>query len=202
MRIKLTHKAGKQFVALPKQLQKARDSRRKSDLLKIKVAFENFYNDNDCYPSADVLENCGGKSPSNHELSPYLQNIPCDPADGSHYLYAPYDKTGGSNTCDGFRVWTNLEEDNDPVVAKLNCDGATGCGAYEYFEDSLGNDALEYNYGVSEGVPVSTGNTEHDQDVGYCCEGVCNAWVEGSGQCNDGPYTDYDTCVSDSSCTE
>ncbi|PJC43574.1 MAG: hypothetical protein CO039_03230, partial [Candidatus Pacebacteria bacterium CG_4_9_14_0_2_um_filter_34_50] len=79
------------LLLTPRQLEKARDGQRKSDLQKIKIAFEDYYNDNGCYPSADVLHNCGGVSPSDHELSPYLQNIPCDPKDQSYYLYLPFD---------------------------------------------------------------------------------------------------------------
>ncbi len=190
------------LTMLPKQMQKARDATRKSDLQKIKRAFEHYYNDNGCYPASDVLENCGGKSPVKHSLSPYLQDIPCDPSDGSYYLYAPYDKQGGSNTCDGYRVWTKLEEDDDPEISNLNCDGSYGCGAFEYFEDTLGETAYEYDYGVSEGVPVATSNNDYIYDTGYCCAGVCNAWTRGSGSCNDGPYRTYDDCVNDSICTE
>ncbi|NCO11973.1 prepilin-type N-terminal cleavage/methylation domain-containing protein, partial [Candidatus Pacearchaeota archaeon] len=86
------------LLLTPRQLEKARDGQRKSDLQKIKIAFEDYYNDNGCYPSADVLHNCGGVSPSDHELSPYLQNIPCDPKDQSYYLYLPFDNSSGPGT--------------------------------------------------------------------------------------------------------
>ncbi|MBD3279271.1 MAG: hypothetical protein GF390_01005, partial [Candidatus Pacebacteria bacterium] len=37
-------------LSIPRQLGRARDSQRKSDLEKIKVAFEDYYNDHHCYP--------------------------------------------------------------------------------------------------------------------------------------------------------
>ena len=199
------------ITMLPRQLEKARDSERKSDLQKIKVAFENYYNDNGCYPSLVdangtpiVLQNCGGVSPASHELSPYLQNIPCDPQNEKYYLYAPYDNTGGSGTCDGFRVWANLEKDDDPVITALHCESASGCGAFDIFggpPENLGAEASEYNYGVSEGVPVFTGDPDTYLDNGFCCAGVCNAWSSGSGACADEPYGSYDECVASSACS-
>ncbi|MCB9813499.1 MAG: prepilin-type N-terminal cleavage/methylation domain-containing protein [Pseudomonadales bacterium] len=187
---------------LPKQLEKARDSERKSDLQKIKIAFENYHNDNGCYPPANVLNNCGGTSPANHELSPYLQNIPCDPKDEKPYLYLPYDKNGGANTCDGYRVWANLEKNDDPSIVLLNCAGGSGCGAYAFFASTLGDEASEYNYGVSEGVPVSTGEQAITLTSGYCCAGSCNEWNIDTGVCADGPYPSYQDCVDISYCND
>lgn len=193
------------LTLVPQQLAKARDGERKSDLQKIKIAFENYHNDNGCYPPSTVLQNCGGSSPLEHELSPYLQDIPCDPKDESYYLYLPYDSTGGAGTCDGFRVWSKLEKTDDPVITSLSCNGATGCGAFAYFEAEIGNDAIGYNYGVSEGVPVLAGAFEEiinpGLENGYCCSGVCNVWSSGEGYCPDGPYVDVAECVAVSSCT-
>jgi type II secretory pathway pseudopilin PulG len=196
------------LTMLPRQLEKSRDSERKSDLQKIKIAFEHYYSDNGCYPSASVLENCGGESPLVHELSPYLQDIPCDPQNGKYYLYLPFDSTGGAGTCDGYRVWSNLENNTDPTISTLKCDGATACGAFNYFEATLGEEALEYNYGVSEGVSVLAGDYEEtttpgfDLDSGYCCGGVCNIWSIGQGACTEGPYETRNDCIVMSSCSE
>ncbi|MBU0975100.1 prepilin-type N-terminal cleavage/methylation domain-containing protein [Patescibacteria group bacterium] len=185
---------------VPRQLEKARDGERKSDLQKIKIAFEDYYNDNGCYPSATVLQNCGGVSPSSHELSPYLQQIPCDPRDDSYYLYLPFDNSGGAGTCDGFRVWANLEKNDDSVITDLKCDGAIGCGAFEYFALEIGMIAVQYNYGVSEGVPVATGN--YAGSVASCCSGVCNVYIFGiSSPCADGPYVNWQACIDNSVCT-
>jgi prepilin-type N-terminal cleavage/methylation domain-containing protein len=42
------------FLSLTKQTARSRDAERKSDLERIKVAFEDYYNDNSCYPPPDV----------------------------------------------------------------------------------------------------------------------------------------------------
>ena len=193
------------LLMLPRQLEKVRDGQRKSDLQKIKIAFEHYYNDNGCYPSAAVLENCRGINPPVHELSPYLQDIPCDPLDESYYLYAPFDISGGEGTCNGYRVWADLEENFDPEIGDLNCNGATACGASSIFEVSLGDDSWDYNYGISEGVPVLYGEfipveNAEIQSGEFCCGGVCNVWDTNQGYCSDGPYASYQECVDMSAC--
>jgi type II secretory pathway pseudopilin PulG len=184
---------------LPRQLEKARDAQRKSDLSEIKVAFENYYSDNDCYPPPEILENCGGT-----QLSPYLNQIPCDPADKSYYLYAPEGKA-----CPGYyRVFSRLERKSDPVIPSLSCQGPGGCGAWQYFQAKLGLAANDYNYGVSEGVPVYMGEGG-TLDSGYCCSNIlndddCKFWEkeDPEGQCTVGPYASYDHCIASTICVE
>lgn len=179
------------ITQLPQQVTKARDGRRKSDLQKIKIAFENYYSDNDCYPDPDILDNCGGS-----DLSPYLASIPCDPQTGEKYLYAPEEGT----SCPGhYRVYADLEVDTDPVIAELGCNVAGGCGAYTFFgtDPEIGSDAYAYNYGVSEGVPVlvTEGNTP-PLTSGWCCaNGNCDSWNQNTGICSSGIiFPDYATC--------
>lgn len=165
---------------LPQQISKGRDGRRKSDLQKIKIAFENYYSDNDCYPPPEILDNCGSA-----DLSPYLASIPCDPQNKSKYLYAP---EGGS--CPHYyRVFSNLEVDIDPVIEQLGCHTASGCGAFSYFGLTYGQGIRDYNYGVSEGVPVYiTETTAPPGTVGFCCSGPgdqCNGWNLDDGVCAD-----------------
>lgn len=50
------------------------DAVRKSDLAKLKTAFEEYYTDHECYPDSTVLSQCGSNI-----LNPYLNEIPCDP---------------------------------------------------------------------------------------------------------------------------
>lgn len=118
-----------------RQLSKGRDGRRKSDLEKIKVAFEDYYNDNNCYPDTTVLNNCDGDT-----FRPYLDTIPCDPANKEPYLYVASD--GG--LCKGYKLLAKLENTDDPDIASIGCDEETGCG----YTDP------DYNYGVSQGVGV------------------------------------------------
>lgn len=130
---------------LPQQISKGRDGRRKSDLQKIKIAFEDYFSDNDCYPPPEILDNCGSA-----DFEPYMSIVLCDPHTKTKYLYAPE-----TTACPhSYRVFANLERDTDPVVGELGCDTENGCGAYAFFGGELGVVALEYNYGISQGVPV------------------------------------------------
>jgi prepilin-type N-terminal cleavage/methylation domain-containing protein len=113
--------------------QKSRDATRKGDLQKIKVAFEDYYNDNNCYPPSTALDLCGGTS-----LAPYLPTIPCDPMTQTPYLYVPL-----ASACSGYRVHAALENESDPAIAGNECDTEQGCGYGE-----------EYNYGIAAGTTV------------------------------------------------
>lgn len=116
------------------QLEKARDARRKSDLDRIKKAFEEYYNDHNCYPDPSILNNCGG-----NELAPYIAAIPCDPVTKQPYFYLPL----AGNQCGGYRLLTKLENEDDPFIRQAECDDECGCGY-----------GSGYNYGVSSGVKL------------------------------------------------
>jgi type II secretory pathway pseudopilin PulG len=122
------------LLSLRTQVSRGRDAERKTDLERIKVAFEDYYNDNNCYPGEGVLEHC-----ESADLQPYLQSIPCDPLDGQPYLYVPL----SSDNCEGYRVYTGLEATGDPSIEEVGCDQEDGCGY-----------GADYNYGISSGVAV------------------------------------------------
>ncbi|MEA2056738.1 MAG: hypothetical protein U9O78_03480 [Patescibacteria group bacterium] len=116
-----------------KQLAKAHDVERKDDLEKLKIAFEDYYNDNSCYPAPEVLLDCNQDT-----LAPYINEIPCDPQTGESYrFFSLY-----GNTCRGYKILTNLEVDRDPAIERIGCDFELGCGWDEF---------PEYNYGIAMG---------------------------------------------------
>lgn len=119
------------------QMNRARDADRKSDLEKIKIVFEDYYNDNSCYPPETILNNCEGD-----ELQPYLDKIPCDPSTKDPYLYQP---VPGAE-CSGYRLYAQLAATDDPAIARVGCSGPDGCGV-----------GSGYNYGISSGVPLGGG---------------------------------------------
>lgn len=99
-------------------VNKARDSRRKKDLSRIRVAFEEYYNDKGCYPNnvepdklRDALnndENCG----KNFVFGKWLKPWPCDPS-GKHYEVL----TGYDDNCPKwFKIRTTLENKSDPSI--------------------------------------------------------------------------------------
>ncbi len=161
------------FTALPNQLRRSRDAQRKKDLATIKIAFEDFYNDQGQYPESDILLNCDSE-----EFMPYLQKVPCDPLNEQPYIYAPYpspvDRSGG------YRVFAPLESYSDQIISALNCEG--GCGL-DQSQVPVGSTspATAYNYGVSQGVPVSykdpVGGEGNGSIILHRCEGgvLCNS---------------------------
>jgi type IV pilus assembly protein PilA len=75
------------------QIFKGYDSRRKSDLQKIKIALESYYSDHDCYPDfrkTGVLDDRGNPSYlcESDFLKPYLAILPCDPNSKKPYTIA------------------------------------------------------------------------------------------------------------------
>jgi len=82
-------------------LSRAKDARTKKNIHQLKIAFEEYYNDNYCYPPAewfDAVDDC-----NSDQFSPYINRIKCDPKTNLPY-FIEYDDTG----CDWFKIYTNL----------------------------------------------------------------------------------------------
>src|SRR4030042_5690173 len=70
------------------QLQKAYDSRRKSDLAKLKIMLENYYNDNGCFPTvADWQSAACDSKPA--FMPGYTDLFYCDPETKARHQYEP-----------------------------------------------------------------------------------------------------------------
>lgn len=110
------------------QLAKGRDGKRKADLNKIQKALEDYMNDEDCYPS-DF--SCSAS------FTPYLKQVPCDPINNDNFNYF-YSYDDGTTCKKWYKIYTKLENINDPIIAKVGCAPPVGCGP-------SGN----YNYWVS-----------------------------------------------------
>ena len=157
------------MFAMRNQTARGNDAKRKADLENIKISFEDYYNDNDCYPPETTLDVCGDES-----FQPYLNKIPCDPQSGDPYAYEPV------SGCGGYRAYTVLEDSNDPVIEKIGCNGLEGCGAAS---------GVEYNYGIAIGVDLYGGGAIGGSLPSpspsplwvYACDssGVCNQFEEG-----------------------
>lgn len=123
---------------LTNNLAKSRDGKRKADIDRIKIAFEDYYGDQNTFPPETILSNCGSD-----EFKPYLPNIPCDPKTKKPYCYIYDTDNGGQN----YRILSSLEYEDDPIIEELNCHNE---GVYCGFEDEctpLGYS--RFNYGVS-----------------------------------------------------
>jgi len=202
------------FRSFGKDISRSRDAERKSDLAEIKLAFEDYYNDHQTYPPEEYLADCDGDS-----LQPYLRAVPCDPVTGEPYLYIPFPGNGDNSR--GYRVLSILEDDSDPIIAKLGCQN--GCGVPEDRPEFP--NSSDYVYGIAEGVALSPGNSTNptlpasvtftpgvDPNVYcethpcYCCASSsfstdqdCNIWVQGN-NCDMGPYTTLSQCYRETPC--
>lgn len=132
---------------LMNNLGKSRDGKRKADLDRIKIAFEEYYVDEGAYPPEDILEDCGGET-----LKPYLSTIPCDPRTKRPYCYIYDADYNGQN----YRLLSSLEVNTDPIIANLGCnDPDEYCG----FETNCTAYGSRFNYGVaSSNVLVNSEN--------------------------------------------
>ncbi|OPZ89673.1 MAG: Bacterial type II secretion system protein G [Firmicutes bacterium ADurb.Bin419] len=142
------------------QINKANDSRRKKDLNRIKIAFEDYYNDNNCYPTQDLIDeltnasNCG----DDEMFSPWLRNWPCDPVSKEPYRIVIEEST--DDCPDWFKIYANLENRNDNDIPE---------GWYSEGNDILlsgGYSIDNVNYGTS-----ST-NVSWFEDT-FVCSGPC-----------------------------
>lgn len=95
---------------------RARDARRKKDIGRIKVAFEEYYNDKGCYPSKGIVSTLMSKSNCGSNIfSPWLSSWPCDP-NGSPYQIAVESFLVGDGCPKWYKVLTELENKSDSGI--------------------------------------------------------------------------------------
>jgi len=96
-------------------MNKARDAQRKKDLARIKIAFEEYFNDKGCYPDGDMVEQLMTKSNCDTTVfKPWLSSWLCDP-NGTPYKVLIENYTDGY--CPKwFKVLTNLENKEDKSI--------------------------------------------------------------------------------------
>lgn len=146
------------------QIDKAHDTKRKSELSLFRKAVEDYYNDKGCYPKPEevcypgadngdpVLANpcfiCGREERS-PTLSPYLKAIPCDPQHPTRkYLY----QTDGSSCPKWYRLYSKFSQNQDLDSDASGCHKG-GCGQPLTYG---------YDYGVSSpNIDLEVSNRFH-----------------------------------------
>lgn len=104
------------------QIFKGYDSVRKADLNKLRIAFENYYEDHLCYPTFPIdpvtgryTYTCGGAN-----LKPYLDAMPCDPNTGLPYdIYVDLSLASEKNCPTNFAIYSTLTNLFDPAGSKI-----------------------------------------------------------------------------------
>lgn len=148
------------------QVNKGKDARRKKDLARIKVAFEEYYNDKMCYPRQDFID---GLDCNSRDFAPYLNTWPCDP-DGVKYQIFIDDE----NQCPRYyRVYGKLQWKDD--VQALNCDYGVSSSNVDWKDFP---DEYETECGVvveEDVIPTS---------IPACCDLTDCHTLPGGGSCN------------------
>lgn len=89
------------------------DTRRKRDLARISVSFEDYYNDNGCYPNQTMIDELMSQTNCNSGIfSPWMNSWPCDPE--SRQPYATVIET--TDCPDWYKIYTNLNNHNDSDI--------------------------------------------------------------------------------------
>jgi len=115
-------------VVFPKQIVKARDSVRKSNIRRVVSAIEEIYQDTGCYPIS--IPFCTN-SLTNGSLT-ILDKIPCDPETKNSYVYVPE-----TSSCPKwFQLYGILENTSDSIIDRVGC--RNGCGPQ-----------CQFNFGIS-----------------------------------------------------
>uniref|UniRef100_A0A7V3J9E7 Type II secretion system protein n=1 Tax=candidate division CPR3 bacterium TaxID=2268181 RepID=A0A7V3J9E7_UNCC3 len=116
---------------------KARDATRKSDLRQVKLALEQYYQDQspNQYYNAPTAVNLSNLSST---LAPtYIKSLPADPINSGSYVYM-YKSSG--TTPDNYVIYTALENSNETDTPGLTClspgggSGTCTSGSQKYFQ--------------------------------------------------------------------
>lgn len=111
-------------------LRKARDSKRKTDLLKLSRILEDYYNDKQRYPPNDPSTGFIGSVAWGKPWGT-IPELPKDPSSGNTQYYYDVDQSRGQY----YVLYARLENGSDPDITVSGCD--QGCGP-----------SLSYNYAI------------------------------------------------------
>lgn len=150
------------------QLAKGKDARRKADLNRLEKVFEDYYNDNNCYPNdlSDLVPD-------------HLNEALIDPGTAQAYEVS-------NDGCHTYRIYVNLDNEDDSVIAEVNCAGGCGPGG-----GTEGGDC-SFNYGVCN----SGAELESCESCSLSCQtlGNCDNLLRDSWNCPQW-FCDLDQCL-------
>lgn len=116
------------LVSLNTARQKARDTRRISDLRQVALALEMYYDDNGGYP-ADVIANDDDWAVLDTELeaSPiYMTSVPTDPTNSGSYVYKYHPNGTTANGATDYVLGATLENTSHSALGDSFGDTANG----------------------------------------------------------------------------
>lgn len=154
---------------------KAEDAKIKSELNRLKIAFEDYYGDHNCYPPAEYFDEASDCGTS--QLSPYLNAITCNPKTRQPYAYVT-DDTG----CVWYKLYGFVSNEQDALISP-----------------PLSIDTHSYNYGVSSSnTSVASTTNPNALPLGhnyYYCSSInnCTSFNHETTVCTP-YYTDNPNC--------
>lgn len=173
------------------QIQKARDAKRKNDLQLMKTKLEDYYNDNESYPSPPCGEECCEIDCDSNFLSPYLVKFPCDPQ-RKKYIYC-----ADANKSQWYKIYTNLEYTKDKAIEDSGCKDnclVTGGFCCNYGISSSNTSIATSEFCQTRGFLTSIPTTQPTIEGIYtaCQVGRCNVVADPVTQC--GPGKQFPVC--------
>jgi len=149
-------------LSMRKQRLKAEDAKMKADIQRLKIAFEDYYNDNNCYPPATWFD--GPEDCDSTNLQPYLEYIPCH-----RKTHLPYDLEKDATGCSWFKLYTTLGDEADPEIAALCSPLGSNLGNYCI---SSTNSVCSVYCPAASGEPVAPsgglGGSYYCRNIGSC----------------------------------
>lgn len=186
---------------------KAEDASSKSSLHRLKIAFEDYYADNNCYPPATFFDEAADCNSNN--LTPYLTSVPCDKNTGLPYVLET-DDTG----CKWFKLYANLKLATDDPDALALCDSSgSTLGNYAVSSSNVVPLVACQSPSPTPSAPISSSTPSPSFDSSftyYYCSAVnnCTSYNPATHICSpsyvDNPNCDggVNKCRSIGSCTE
>jgi len=121
-------------------INKGKDATRKKDLKRIKVAFEEYYNDKGCFPTQELIDDLNSQDCGKAKLY-QLDPWPCEPG-GGRYRVLTERPNGPTVDCpDWFAALTRLQATSDKDIIKVEgkkynyCVASTNIECMDYNED-------------------------------------------------------------------
>jgi prepilin-type N-terminal cleavage/methylation domain-containing protein len=149
------------IVTLSKQRTKAEDVAMKTDLDRLKVAFEDYYNDHNCYPPPDWFD--GPEDAGSELLRPYLSKMLYNKKTDLPYVLEK-DSTG----CRWFKLYTTLNNAEDPQAVILRTTDLTVGSTLGNYGVSSSNTTVRIYYNPTG--PSSPPNRYYCQGPGNCSQ--------------------------------
>jgi len=139
-------------LSLVSQRSKAEDARDRTELDRLRIAFVDYYNDNNCYPPKtwfDAQDDCGSNN-----LAPYLAKISCNKITGMPYVVVT-DDTG----CGWFELSTDLRHPTETMLCESSKNYCLGSANHIFAPKTP----------APSSIPTPTPvNTYYCQNVGNC----------------------------------